>query len=240
MPLRWPFPSLISVSFGLRIEYPWGLSALSVKQGYKPGFKSRFAHFFSCFFFQKCYLVAGFELLLGVQFNVVCAALQAAFSLGELDTDRAQEHATGLPTRTCCKPPSFQAQLGLEWCPEMGNRICLSRISIFSVELVSQPDIIGGGRRSPEILKKWDLEKRSSSFLALYSLDVEELIPICFPYHCICALDLQQDNQRERFALAGVPTQQALSLSSQKSCPSRLSENQSPCCLPIIATRTTS
>lgn len=239
MPLRWPFPSLISVSFGLRREYPWGLSALSVKRGYKPGFKFRFAHFSSCFF-PKCYLDAGFELLLGVQFNVVCAALQAAFSLGELDIGRAQECATVLPTRSCCKPPSFQAQLGLEWSPEMWNRICVSRISIFSVELVSQPDIIGGGRRLPEILKKWDLEKYSSSFLALYSLDVEELIPVCFPHHCIFALDLQQDNQHERFALAGVPTQQALSLSSQKSCPSWLSENQSPCCLPIISTRTAS
>ena len=65
----------------------------------------------------------------------------------------------------CCGSPyqkllqaTFQAQPGLECCPEMWSRICLSRILIFSVELVSQPDIIGGDRRLPEILEKWNLD----------------------------------------------------------------------------------
>lgn len=59
-------------------------------------------------------LCAGLELLLGVQFSILCAVLQTASNLGELGIDRAQEFAVVPPTRSYCKSLSIQAQLGFE------------------------------------------------------------------------------------------------------------------------------
>lgn len=131
MPLRWPFPSLLSVSFGLCRECPWGLSALSVKQRYKAAFKCRFAHFsFPVAFFRNYCLGAGWELLLGDIVPCVLCCIAGCLHLGWV----GRRQNTGMCCSPCQKKLSFQDQRGLEWCPELWTRIYLPRILIFSVE----------------------------------------------------------------------------------------------------------
>lgn len=146
--LTFPSPSFCFIWLMQRISSRLVCSVSQTRvQGW---FKCRFVNFFCCFFSEgllRCRLRS-------VSWDTVPCILSYIEGCPQPGWV-GHRQSTG----KYCFPPwqrklSFQEQHGLEWCPELWRRTYLSRILIFSLEFVSQPDIMGGGRKLPEILEK--------------------------------------------------------------------------------------
>lgn len=132
--LTFPIPS--SVSFGLYREYPWHLSALSVKQGYKPVLKSGLAHVHYLFIYLfSPEVLLRHRLLLRAHLDIFRAVLQSVFIVSELDMDRTQECAVILSTSSTCKLLSLPTNLTLTGAQKCGTinaqpgfQFCLSSL----------------------------------------------------------------------------------------------------------------
>lgn len=177
MPLHWPFPSLLSVSFGLCREYPWGLSSLSVNQGYKAAFKCRFAHFSCCFFREvllRCRLRAGLGGIVPCILCCIAGCPQPGWA--------GHRQNTG----TCCSPCqtelSFQNNMALSDAQDCeAEYICLGSwfflLSFFSTWHH------GWWQKVTRNTWKKGVRCYSSPLLGLCAVDKDELAPVCH----ICA-----------------------------------------------------
>lgn len=171
VPQCWPFPSLLSVSFGLSREYPWGLSALSVKQGYKAAFKCRFVHFSCCIFFS--------EVLLRCRLRAAPGGIVPCILFCIAGCPQPGWVGHGQNTGMCCQRElSFQEQHGPEWCPELyRSRIYLSRILIISFFFSTWHH--GWWQKVARNIWKKGLRCYNSPLLGPCAVDIEELAPVC-------------------------------------------------------------